>query len=288
MAAWRSTSQWRRRTPTTPSGLWDTDEFPDEFHETTTRARFHLTQVGASESISFATKALNAANSNGYRFFDIMEKLNRDLYRGIQKEIDDAATLSDGSASSQYGTPGRIFQGVPAALKNSGTYGSIPRANNDFWHAQTKDVNGPFSIDDLDQLIADCSAGDEYEEPDLIVMPYGLRRKYQGLFSGQRRLNDGFRNDQNPARNENFYGGIPIKWSKKLDYSDPAGGTAPQGDIWVLNCKWWVAAIHRMDNMRFHGWREREQSQVEVGRVTCMSQLMCENPRYQGILTDVQ
>ena len=108
-------------------------------------------------------------------------------------EVDSAATLVDGERivrgdGTGKTSDGKEIQGVGAAVNDTGTYMTIPRAGLPEFQGNLIDLNSATFDEDIIQSCFDTAEINGTDEPDTLISEHVVRRMYVALLQNQKRF----------------------------------------------------------------------------------------------------
>ena len=217
------------------------------------------------------------ANRGPAQVFDLLEAKYENAKKTMEYNL--TAALFGTGVKATYGNAPIIgLQAAVAADPTSdptcGTYGGITRdatAATDFWKNQTKDMTSlaTLSMLKLQNLWGLCSDGNEH--PDIIVTTQDIYDKIWSLADARQQLGN-----EEAARmgyQSIDFNGVPLIVDKNC----------PAGVLYMLNTDYIYLKVHKDDDMAATPFLQGTTQLVKVKFVTWTGQLVCSNPRYQGV-----
>jgi len=217
------------------------------------------------------------ANRGPAQIFDLFEMKYTNAKQTMRKFL--TTGIYSTGVKATYGTAPLV--GLQAAVATdpttdptAGAYGGITRdttAATDFWKNQYKDMTSLASLTmlKLQNLWGKCSDGDEH--PDIITVGQDVFDKIWSLADARQQLGN-----EEAAKmgyqNINF-NGVPLIADKNC----------PAGFLWMLNTNYIYLKIHEADDMVATPFLQGTTQLVKVKFITWTGQLVCSNPRYQGV-----
>lgn len=181
--------------------------------------------------------------------------------------------FGDGTTSNSIMGFDAAFQTVPTADPTAGAYGGLTRvgADNVKWRNQVYDMTSlaTATMLKLQYLWGLCS--DDGEHPDLIVTTQAVYDKLWSLADAVMRLV--------PAEIAAMgytgmtFNGVPLIVDKNCT----------PGRLYMINTKYTFLKSHSANNMATTGWVDKSGSLKKLNIITWKGQLVCANPRYNGV-----
>lgn len=224
------------------------------------------------------------ANRGPAQVFDLLEAKYENAKRTMEYNLT-VALFGTGvkgdndPASGTYG-PAPIV-GLQAAVANdptsnpaAGNYGGIDRTTtpgSTVWRNQYKDMTSlnTISMLKLQQLWGLCTDGNDH--PDIIVTTQAIFDKIWDIADARQRLGNEEAAKMGYASID--FKGVPLIVDKNC--------TA--GVIYMLNTDYIYLKTHQDDNMKATPFLQGTNQLVKVKFTTWTGQLVCSNPRYQGV-----
>lgn len=217
------------------------------------------------------------ANRGPSQVFDLMEAKYDNAKRTMEYNLT-VALFGDGQKGTYGNAPVVGLQAAvaqdPTANPTAGAYGGITRdatTASDFWKNQIKDMTSLVSVTmlKLQNLWGLCSDGNEH--PDIIVTTQDVYDKVWSLADARQQLGN-----EEAARmgyQSIDFNGVPLIVDKNC----------PAGAIYMLNTDYIYLKVHKDDDMAATPFLQGTTQLVKVKFVTWTGQLVCSNPRYQGV-----
>lgn len=189
--------------------------------------------------------------------------------RAAEMTIRDAlgtALFNDGTTSGQ-------IVGLRAVVDVNNIYGGIDRSTYSWAQAQQDSVTSTFSVAALQSLTGDCTV--DTQMPSVYVTTQAIyNRYYNSLQPQQRFMDDG-------AAKAGFkslmHNGQPFIVDHKC----------PDNHLYALNEEFLKLIIHKDENFRFRPFMEEARQAVKVARIFLAAALVCNNPRFQGVMDNL-
>ena len=220
------------------------------------------------------------ANRGPAQIFDLLEAKYQNARKTMEFNMT-AALFGDGVRATYGNAP---IVGLKAAVAedpttdpSSGAYGGITRdatTDSDFWKNQIKDeISGGLTgltMLKLQNLWGLCSDGNEH--PDIIVTTQDVYDKIWSLADAKQQLGN-----EEAARlgyQSIDFNGVPLIVDKNC----------PDGYLYMLNTEYIYLKVHQDDDMAATPFLQGTTQLVKVKYITWTGQLVCGNPRYQGVM----
>ena len=238
-----------------------------------TAADYAWKQVAVAVTISGLEEMQNSGRSAFINLIDsrvtvaeasMMNGLSTDLY-------------SDGTADAGKQITG--LQAAVSATPTTGTYGSIPAANFDFW--RNKYMTADYTKDTLVPAMDAMYAGlvRNQDKPDLIPCDSKMWVLYVSALQAQQRFS-------NTDMADAGFGNIMF-FQAPVVLDGGLGGSAPNGHMYFLNCKHISWRPHTQRNMVPLGAERASINQdATVKLIGFMGNLTTSNRSLQGLLVD--
>jgi hypothetical protein len=217
------------------------------------------------------------ANRGPAQVFDLLEAKYENAKKTMEYNL--TVALFGTGVKTNYGNAPIVgLQAAVAADPTSdptcGAYGGITRdatAATDFWKNQTKDMTSLATLTmlKLQNLWGSCSDGNEH--PDIIVTTQDIYDKVWSLADARQQLGN-----EEAARmgyQSIDFNGVPLIVDKNC----------PAGALYMLNTDYIYLKVHKDDDMAATPFLQGTTQLVKVKFVTWTGQLVCSNPRYQGV-----
>lgn len=245
--------------------------------EIVTTAVFEPAHYEADITVSYTD---DLANRGPAQIFDLMEAKYENAKKTMEYNIT-LALFGDGVKATYGNAPIVGLQAAvatdPTANPTAGAYGGITRdsgASTDFWKNQYKDETSGglagLSMLKLQNLWGLCSDGNEH--PDIIVTTQSIYDKIWSLADARQQLGN-----EEAARmgyQSIDFNGVPLIVDKNC----------PAGCVYMLNTDYIYLKVHQDDDMASTPFLQGTTQLVKVKYITWTGQLVCGNPRYQGVM----
>jgi len=172
------------------------------------------------------------------------------------------------------GNSSKDFDGLLNAISTSNTYGGISRSTNSWWQAQVDTTGGAVSLDAINAMIGKCTIGNK--KPDLIITTQTLFDKVWSRVQPQQRFLD----SKSPLAQVGFSG---INFNGHADMI--VDNHCPSGYMFFLNTDYWRLIINRNKNFTWTPEKTPVEQDAYVRQLLVMGNLVCVQPRVQGLMT---
>lgn len=242
--------------------------------EIVTTAVFEPAHYEADVTLSYTD---DLANRGPSQVFDLLEAKFDNAKRTMEYNL--TVALFGNGLKATYGSAPLV--GIQAAVATdpttdpaSGVYGGIARdatSATNFWKNQAKDMTSLASLTmlKLQNLWGLCSDGNEH--PDIIVTTQEIYDFVWSLADARQRL--GNEEAAKMGYQSIDFNGVPLIVDKNC----------PAGVIYMLNTDFMYLKVHKDDDMVSTPFLQGTTQLVKVKYITWTGQLVCCNPRYQGV-----
>ena len=177
------------------------------------------------------------------------------------------------------GNASKDMDGLKNAVDNGtlyGTYGGIASraTTNNWWAAQMDTTGGALTLDAINTMIGLCTVANK--KPDLIITTQTLYDKAWARVQPQQRFLDG----KSALANVGFSG---INFNGHADMI--VDNHCPTGYMYFLNTEYWHFVINSNRNFYWTGEKTPTDQDAYVRQLILMANLICTQPRVQGVLT---
>ena len=177
------------------------------------------------------------------------------------------------------GNSGKDFDGLRNAVDDGSTYavyGSIDRSTNSWWKANIDTTGGNVSLDAIQAMIGRCTIGNK--KPDLAITTQEIFDKLWARVQPQQRFLDG----KSDLANVGFSG---IRFNGHMDIV--VDNHCPDGYMYILNTDYWKLVLN--SNRDFYWTQPKTPTNADayVRQLLVMGNLVCTQPRVQGLLTNL-
>ena len=197
-----------------------------------------------------------------------METASKTMKKLLTQDI-----FSDGT-----GNGGKAMDGLVNAITTTGTYGEINKATYSWWQGQYNSTGGAFTLSMLQSMYGDCSDGKT--QPDLIVTTQDIYDKiWARVQPSQREVSTNGKHSD--IANVGFSG---ITFNGAVIVVD---NYCPSGYIFLLNTDYWKLVVHKRRDM---SWTEKKvplDQDAYVRQLLWAGNLICQAPRWQGMIANV-
>ena len=128
-----------------------------------------------------------------------------------------------------------------------------------------------YIVKDMTKAYGSVTIGND--QPDLIITTQVLYDAYEASLQSNKR----FEGDAELAN----YGFNTIKFKNATVVAD---SHCPDGHMYFLNTKYLDFKVHNKRNFAFEGFQKPVNQDAQVAKIFWMGQLVCSNPRMQGVL----
>lgn len=253
------------------------DVLTPQDREIVTTAVFEPAHYETDVTISYTD---DLANRGQARIFDLLEAKYENARKTMEYHLT-TALFGDG-VKAVYGNAPIVglkaaVASDPTANPAAGAYGGITRdtsAASDFWKNQVKDETSGglagLTMLKLQNLWGLCSDGNEH--PDIIVTTQPVYDMVWSLADGRQRL--GNEEAAKLGYQSIDFNGVPLIVDKNC----------PAGFLYMLNTDYIYLKVHQDDDMAATPFLQGTTQLVKVKYITWTGQLVCGNPRTQGVM----
>lgn len=281
----RHAREWAIHTSTTTAISYDeSDNYPAATQSAFAEASIDWKRVGVTMSWDELVRAAKGIGRPGYNHisFDVKAKL-----KALVDKME-AMLATDGTGNSS-----KDFTGFLAALSASNTYAGISQSANSYWQAQVDATGGALSKSLVESMIETLDGVDATKPGLEIWMPLNQWNRWKNLFVDSIRYaaNDRTSEGMTPVYDNGAFE-IPIRIVRQV----------PTTEVWFLNVPDWelrfldqipsdeLSSLDNTDVQLYAGLPVGfkpiyENRDVVSVFVRAWGNLICSNPRHQGILT---
>jgi hypothetical protein len=245
--------------------------------EIVTTAVFEPAHYEADITVSYTDDLANRGQS---QLFDLLETKYDNAKKTMEYHLT-TALFGDGLKATYGNAPIVGLKAAvaidPTADPASGAYGGITRdatSDTDFWKNQIKDESSGalanLTMLKLQNLWGLCADGNEH--PDIIVATQAIYDKVWSLADARQQL--GNEEAAKMGYQSIDFNGVPLIVDKNC----------PDGYLYMLNTDYIYLKVHQDDDMAATPFLQGTTQLVKVKYVTWTGQLVCGNPRYQGVM----
>ncbi len=175
------------------------------------------------------------------------------------------------------GNASKDFDGLKNAI-DEGTiydsYGGIPRATNTWWKAQLDSTGGAVTLDAIQNMVGLCTVGQK--KPNLAFTTQTIFNKLWARVQPQQRFLDG----KSDLAKVGFSG---INFNNHMEII--VDNHCPSGYFYCLNTEFWKLILNRHKNFAWTVEKTPVDQDAYVRQLLTMGNLICTQPRVQGVLT---
>ncbi len=177
------------------------------------------------------------------------------------------------------GNSGKDFDGLLDAVDdgtNYDSYGGISRSENPWWRAKVDSTGGAITLDAINEMIGACTIGTK--KPDLIITTQTLYDKVWARVQPSQRFLDA----KSPLAHVGFSG---INFNGHADLI--VDNHCPEGYMFFLNTDFWKLVLNRNMNFSWTAEKQPTNQAAYVRQLLTMGNLICTQPRVQGVLKNL-
>ena len=240
------------------------DEFGTEVAEFATTLVFNWKFVRSEVNLNVIDVELNDSPE---QVFDLVEAA---MENGELSLVDEMADQLYGDGT---GNTSKDIDGLAIAVSRTGTYGGLARGadtqGSSIRAAVEDTTGGTLALATLSTHFGSCTVG--RKKPDLISTTQTLWNKIW------ERSQPSEQNKSSAMRDIGFE-------AVRFNGADvTVDSHCPSGFLYLLNTEFFQLAIHRKWDMRFRGFMEPAQQQVQVGQLVLWCNLLNRGPRFSGV-----
>jgi len=244
---------------------WGLDTFDTSYKQTTTYAEWDWRAVYTNVTIPGTDLAITEGDE---KIVGLLQQ-KMEVAQMTMHELLSQMIFGDGTGNS-----GKDLDGLLNAISTSNTYGGIDRTTNSWWQAQVDTTGGAVSLDAINAMIGKCTIGNK--KPDLIITTQTLYDKVWSRCQPQQRFLD----SKSPLAQVGFSG---INFNGHADMI--VDNHCPSGYMFFLNTDYWRFIINRNKNFTWTPEKTPVESDAYVRQLLVMGNLVCVQPRVQGLMT---
>jgi len=154
------------------------------------------------------------------------------------------------------------------------TYGGIARGTNAWWGAQLDSTGGAVTLDAIQNMIGLCTVGQK--KPNLAFTTQAIYNKLWARVQPQQRFLDG----KSELAKVGFSG---INFNNHMEII--VDNHCPSGYFFCLNTDYWKLVLNRNRNFFWTAEKSPTDQDAYVRQLLTMGNLICVQPRVQGVLT---
>jgi hypothetical protein len=154
------------------------------------------------------------------------------------------------------------------------TYGGIDRTVNTWLKSQLDSTGGATTLDAINAMIGKCTIGQK--KPDLIFTTQTIYDKVWSRVQPQQRFLDG----KSALAQVGFTG---INFNGHADMI--VDNHCPTGYMFFLNTDYWKLVLNRNKNFQWTSEKVPTNQDAYVRQLLTMGNLICQQPRVQGVLS---
>jgi len=242
------------------------DEFGTEVTEFATTLVFNWKFCRSEVNLNVIDVELNDSPE---QVFDLVEAA---MENGELSLIDE---MSDQLYGDGTGNSNKDLDGLAIAVSRTGTYGGLARGTDSQGssiRAAVEDTaGGTLALATLNGHFGTCTVG--RKKPDLLTTTQTLWNRIW------ERSQPSEQNKPSAMRDIGFeavrFNGADVTVDSHV----------PSGFIYLLNTEFFQLFVHRKWDMRFRGFMEPAQQQIQIGQLIAWCNLVCRGPRFQGVLS---
>jgi hypothetical protein len=186
--------------------------------------------------------------------------------------------FADGTGNSSKDFNG-LKDAIDDASKTNGSsstiYGGIDRSSYSWWSGNCDATGGAVTIDAINSMIGRCTIGEK--KPDLVLTTQALYDKVWARVQPQQRF---LGSKQSDLANVGFSG---------IDFNGHAAivvdNHCEAGKMYLLNTDFWMFVLNKHKNFEWTEAKTPTDQDAYVRQMLTMGNLICTQPRLQGVLT---
>jgi hypothetical protein len=200
----------------------------------------------------------------------------------VQSKMETASMTMNELLSVQFfgdgtGNSSKDFDGLLDGVDDGNTYstyGGIDRSTNTWWNAQLDSTGGATTLDAIQTMIGLCTVGNK--KPDLAFTTQTIFNKLWARVQPQQRFLDG----KSELAKVGFSG---INFNGHMEVI--VDNHCPSGYFYCLNTDYWKLVLNRHRNFYWTAEKTPTDQDAYVRQLLTMGNLICVQPRVQGVLT---
>ncbi|MEM2125706.1 MAG: phage major capsid protein [Candidatus Methanosuratincola sp.] len=254
----------------TGGSFWGLDTFDISYKETQTYAEWSWKEVYVNVTIPGSDLAIAEGDE---KIVGILQS-KMETASLTMNELLSTMFFSDGTGNS-----GKDFDGLRNAIDDGttyATYGGINRTTETWWQAKIDTTGGPVTLDAIQSMIGACTIGNK--KPDLAITTQTIFDKLWARIQPQQR----FVNTKSDVADVGF---PTIRFNGHMDIV--VDNHCPEGHFYVLNTDYWRLVINRNRNFYWTEPKTPTNADAYVRQLILMGNLICVQPRVQGLLTNL-
>lgn len=200
----------------------------------------------------------------------------------VQSKMETASLTMNELLSTQMfgdgtGNSSKDFDGLLNGIDSGSTYatyGGISRTTNSWWASQYDSTGGALTLDAVQNMIGLCTVGQK--KPNLCFTTQTLFNKLWARVQPQQRFLDG----KSDIAKVGFSG---INFNNHMEVI--VDNHCPSGTMFFLNTDYWKLVLNRNRNFYWTAEKTPTDQDGYVRQLLVMGNLICVQPRVQGIMT---
>lgn len=188
------------------------------------------------------------------------------------QELLSAQIFGDGTGNASKDFDG-LLNGVDSGSIYA-TYGGIERTANGWWASQMDTTGGAVTLDAIQNMIGLCTIG--AKKPNLCFTTQALWNKIWARVQPQQRFLDG----KSDLAKVGFSG---INFNNHMEIL--VDNHCPSGYMYFLNSEYWKLILNRHRNFFWTAEKSPTDQDAYVRQLLTMGNLICVQPRVQGVMT---
>jgi hypothetical protein len=200
----------------------------------------------------------------------------------VQSKMETASLTMNELLSKMFfgdgtGNASKDFDGLLNAIDSGSTYstyGGIDRSTNSWWGSQLDSTGGAITLGAVQNMIGLCTVGTK--KPNLAFTTQALFDKLWARVQPQQRFLDG----KSDIAKVGFTG---INFNNHMEII--VDNHCPSGTMFLLNTEYWKLVLNRSRNFYWTAEKTPTDQDAYVRQLLTMGNLICTQPRVQGVLS---
>lgn len=249
---------------------WGLDTFDISYKETQTYGEWSWKACYVNVTIPGTSLAISEGDEK------IMGLLQSKMETAsmTMNELLSTMIFGDGTGNSN-----KDFDGLRNAIDDGTSYpnyGGIDRTTNSWWNAKMDTTGGAVTLDAIQSMIGACTIGNK--RPDLAITTQAIFDTIWARVQPYQRLT----NDKTDVANVGF---PTIRFNNHMDIV--VDNHCPAGTIYILNTDYWKLVINANKNFSWTPPKTAPDIDAYVRQLLVMGNLICTQPRVQGVMSNL-